>query len=102
MTQVDYRKKVEIAMGKKLASRHPVHHFDGDSLVVCQNAKYHKLLHNRQKEMYPHAAPLKASVMIRNLDPKIWMLFRAISLKRGISANQLIKDVISKFVIKNA
>ncbi|KKL52828.1 hypothetical protein LCGC14_2281520, partial [marine sediment metagenome] len=32
MTQVDYRKKVEIAMGKKLASRHPVHHFDGDSL----------------------------------------------------------------------
>ena len=48
---------VERALGKVLAPKHPVHHFDGDkhnnsnkNLVVCEDQSYHMLLERRQRE----------------------------------------------------
>jgi hypothetical protein len=49
---------VEAAMGKPLRKGHVVHHVDGNksnnvpsNLVVCQNQRYHKLLHSRAKSI---------------------------------------------------
>ena len=48
----------ELALGKTLRSDAPVHHVDGDklnndpsNLVVCDSARYHNLLHYRQRAM---------------------------------------------------
>lgn len=46
----------EAAMGKYLGAGHPVHHVNGDpsdnrpeNLVVCEDAAYHALIHERMR-----------------------------------------------------
>lgn len=51
-----HRIKVEYVLNRPLDIRHPVHHADGDplnnrnnNLVVCEDRKYHNLLHTRMR-----------------------------------------------------
>lgn len=41
------RKRAERAIGHPLKRSQPVHHFSETQLVVCENAAYHALLHER-------------------------------------------------------
>ena len=43
--------KAEKALGKPIPKKHPIHHFDKTQLVICENAKYHHLLHIRTKAL---------------------------------------------------
>ena len=40
-----YVVKAEIALGKELDVKHPVHHHNNE-LVICENKIYHQLLHD--------------------------------------------------------
>lgn len=52
----EHKRKAEQALGRRLYPPHCVHHFNEDradnanqNLVICENAKYHKILHARQR-----------------------------------------------------
>ena len=54
----EYRKKVELVLGKKIPKNVHVHHVDGnrlnnsnDNLVVCEDRAYHFLLHTRDRAL---------------------------------------------------
>lgn len=62
----DYLIKVETILGRKLPKEAVVHHVDGDptnnensNLVVCENQRYHMVLHARQKALADGVDPNK-------------------------------------------
>lgn len=59
----DHIVKAEKALGENLPEGAVVHHHTRDQLVICQNQKYHLLLHKRQRalEACGHANWLKCT-----------------------------------------
>ncbi len=41
------KRRAELAFGRPIPSRHPVHHHSPTQLVICENTEYHALLHQR-------------------------------------------------------
>ena len=46
---LEHRLRASKALGKKLPNKSVVHHIGNDDLVLCQNQKYHLLLHKRMR-----------------------------------------------------
>lgn len=48
--EMEHRFRAELALGKRLKKETIVHHHGANQLVICENSKYHNLLHDRIKE----------------------------------------------------
>ena len=77
--ELEHRKIIEKALGKKIPEKAVSHHFDQDktgngngNLVLCENRAYHNLLHRRQRayDECGHAGWLKCGYCGKYDDPK--------------------------------
>ena len=56
-SRMEHTLKAEAALGKKLPEGAAVHHHDENTLVICENNAYHKLLHLRHKALLASGDP---------------------------------------------
>lgn len=91
-------------MGKKLDSKHPVHHVDGDvknnsnnNLVVCEDAGYHYLLHRKQNPNYNMSDRRGQKLNIRLAGPQIQEL-KKMAKKVDVSFAELVRRAIDFYL----
>ena len=62
--RMEHRVRAELAFGGSLPPKSKVHHHNANQLVICEDYKYHTLLHERTKEKGYY------SLMWKNREPE--------------------------------
>jgi len=95
----------KLALGKKLDSKQPVHHFYRDrknlknfELVICENQKYHRLLHRRESEILGRCGKIdrKVKEIKITLSDKIHMTLKLNACKKGMFLKDYIVEILKR------
>src|SRR4051812_13325745 len=93
-----YRKRAEIALGRRLKRHEHVHHHSETQLVIC-TVSYHMWLHKvmRQRGM-GNRRSRPFSYILRDTDPALWRQVKSKAALQGISIKTVIEQILRRFV----